>query len=77
MPKFQSIPATPQFFDLAGAYNEYPDLSESINKYKQAGGLIKKLTGLFGRKWKIYWMCVLIKFSVYIIQIFIFLNKHY
>jgi len=49
LPKFQSVPATPQFFDLAGAYVSYPDLAESIGKYKVGGGLFKKITGLFGR----------------------------
>ncbi len=51
LPKFQSVPATPQFFDLAGAYIEYPDLQEPLIKYKgQEGGLFKKFTGFFGRK---------------------------
>ena len=49
VPKFQSVPATPQFFDLAGAYLEYPDLAEPLGKYKTGGGLFKKITGLFGR----------------------------
>jgi hypothetical protein len=49
LPKFQSVPATPQFFDLAGAYVKYPDLAESLGKYKQGQGLFKKLTGFFGR----------------------------
>lgn len=51
VPKFQSVPATPQFFDLAGAYVDYPDLTEPLGKYKAAGGLFKKLTGFFGRWW--------------------------
>ena len=49
LPKFQSVPATPQFFDLAGAYVSYPDVSESLGKYKAGGGLFKKITGFFGR----------------------------
>ena len=49
VPKFQSVPATPQFFDLAGTYVGYPDLQEALGKYKAAGGLFKKLTGFFGR----------------------------
>lgn len=49
VPRFQSVPATPQFFDLAGAYLTYPDLTEPLGKYKAGGGLFKKFTGLFGR----------------------------
>lgn len=50
VPKFQSVPATPQFFDLAGAHISYPNLDEPMGKYKvQGGGLFKKITGLFGR----------------------------
>ncbi|CDW82493.1 signal recognition particle 68 kda protein [Stylonychia lemnae] len=50
VPKFQSVPATPQFFDLAGTYVAYPALDETIAKYKpQGGGLLSKLTGFFGR----------------------------
>jgi len=51
VPKFQSAPATPQFFDLAGAYLTYPDFEESLGKYRAqgGGGLFKKLTGFFGR----------------------------
>ncbi len=51
-PKFQSVPATPQFIDLAGAHLTYPSLEEPLSKYKStgaAGGLFKKLTGFFGR----------------------------
>jgi len=39
IPKFQSVPATPQFFDLAGAYISYPNLDEPLGKYKPQGGL--------------------------------------
>lgn len=52
VPKFQSVPATPQFFDLAGTHVAYPNLEEPLAKYKStaaAGGLFKKLTGFFGR----------------------------
>ena len=49
LPKFQSVPAAPQFFDMAGAHIQYPDLTESLNKYRPQGGLFKKLTGFFGR----------------------------
>jgi hypothetical protein len=49
VPKFQSVPATPQFFDLAGTYLSYPNLDEQIAKYRVQGGLFKKLTGFFGR----------------------------
>ena len=51
-PQFQSVPATPQFFDLAGAHLAYPSLKEPMGKYKgqqAAGGIFKKLTGFFGR----------------------------
>ena len=40
---------TPEFFDLAGTYVAYPDLQETIGKYKVQAGLFKKLTGFFGR----------------------------
>src|SRR5688572_16651026 len=43
VPKFQSVPATPQFFDLAGGFITYPDLAEPLSKYKAQGGLFKKL----------------------------------
>ena len=52
VPKFQSVPATPHLFDLAGAHVEYPSLEEPLAKYKTAqgaGGLFKKITGFFGR----------------------------
>ena len=48
VPKFQSVPALPEFFDLAGAYIEYPNLDESIAKYKVQGGLFSKISGFFG-----------------------------
>jgi len=52
VPKFQSVPATPQFIDLAGTHLSYPSLEEPLGKYKTAAGatgLFKKLTGFFGR----------------------------
>jgi hypothetical protein len=52
VPKFQSVPATPHLFDLAGDQLSYPNLEEPIAKFKSAagaGGLFKKLTGFFGR----------------------------
>lgn len=52
VPKFQSVPATPQFIDLAGSHITYPSLEEPLSKFKTAaggGGLFKKITGLFGR----------------------------
>lgn len=49
VPKFQSVPAAPQFFDLAGTYVAYPQLDEAIGKYKVQGGLFSKITGFFGR----------------------------
>jgi hypothetical protein len=49
LPKFQSVPATPQFFDLAGTYVNYPDLTEPLTQYKIGGGVFKKLAGFFGR----------------------------
>lgn len=51
VPKFQSVPATPEFFDLAGTYLTYPNLEEPLGKYRSqgGGGLFKKLTGFFGR----------------------------
>ena len=51
IPKFQSVPANPQFFDLAGSHLAYPNLEEPLTKFKgaQGGGLFKKITGFFGR----------------------------
>lgn len=52
VPKFQSVPANPQFFDLAGSHLAYPSLEEPLSKFKGSaaqGGLFKKLTGFFGR----------------------------
>jgi hypothetical protein len=48
VPKFQSVPATPQFFDLAGSTLTYPSHEEAVAKYKAqggAGGLLSKMTG--------------------------------
>ena len=53
VPKFQSVPATPQFFDMAAAHLEYPNLDESIAKYRPqggVGGLFSRLkTGIWGK----------------------------
>jgi len=51
VPRFQSVPANPQFFDLAGSHLTYPSLDEPLSKFKSAaqGGLFKKITGFFGR----------------------------
>ena len=48
VPKFQSVPATPQFFDMAGQYLAYPSMDEAIGKYKVQGGLFSKISGFFG-----------------------------
>jgi hypothetical protein len=34
VPKFQSVPATPQFFDLASGFIDYPSLADSVEKHK-------------------------------------------
>ena len=49
VPKFQSVPATPQFFDLAGEALFYPDLTESVEKHKVKKGLLGAIGGFFGR----------------------------
>jgi len=49
VPKFQSVPATPQFFDLASSYVEYPSLAESIERHKVQKGLFGAISGFFGR----------------------------
>jgi hypothetical protein len=49
VPKFQSVPAAPQFFDLAGAYLAYPALDEPLTKYKVQAGIFSKFKGFFGR----------------------------
>ena len=48
VPKFQSVPATPQFFDLASGFVEYPSLAESVEKHKVQKGLFGAITSLFG-----------------------------
>jgi len=49
VPKFQSVPATPQFFDLASCYFNYPSVDESIEKHKVQTGLFGAISGFFGR----------------------------
>ena len=48
LPKLQSVPATPQFFDIAGGYISYPSAEVEAEKYKVQGGLFQALGGLFG-----------------------------
>jgi hypothetical protein len=49
VPKFQAVPATPQFFDIAGAHLSYPSLEDALTKYKVKGGLFSGISGWFGR----------------------------
>lgn len=49
VPKFQSVPATPQFFDLAGVYLDYPNLADSVEKHKVQKGLFGAISGFFNR----------------------------
>ena len=53
LPKFQSVPATPQFFDLAGGYiAEYPgeDLAQEAAQYQVKQGFFSGLGSYFSRK---------------------------
>ena len=36
LPKLKSVPATPQFFDMAGGYVQYPDFEQESKKYESA-----------------------------------------
>jgi len=42
------VPATPQFFDMAGGYIQYPDAEVEAKKYEVQGGMFSALSGYFG-----------------------------
>lgn len=48
LPKLKSVPATPQFFDMAGGYIAYPDAEVEAKKYEIQGGMFSAITGFFG-----------------------------
>ena len=48
LPKLKSVPATPQFFDMAGGYITYPDAEVEAKKYEIQGGMFSAITGFFG-----------------------------
>ena len=52
LPKMKSVPATPEFFDLAGAYITYTqhgvDPEVEAKKYEVQGGLFSAIGGFFG-----------------------------
>lgn len=49
VPRLLSVPATPQFFDIAGGYIEYPDAQVEAKKYEIQGGMFSAITGFFAR----------------------------
>jgi len=50
LPKMMSVPATPQFFDMAGGYISYPDAEVEAKKYEIQGGMFSAISGFFGSK---------------------------
>lgn len=48
LPKLQTVPATPQFFDMAGGFITYPDAEVEAKKYEIQGGLFSAIGGFFG-----------------------------
>jgi hypothetical protein len=48
LPKLKSVPATPQFFDMAGGYITYPDAEVEAKKYEIQGGMFSAISGFFG-----------------------------
>ena len=52
----KSVPATPEFFDLAGAYITYNsngvDPEVEAKKYEVQSGLFSAIGGFFGGKWQ-------------------------
>ena len=48
LPKLRSVPATPQFFDMAGGYITYPDIEVEMKKYEVQGGMFSAISGFFG-----------------------------
>lgn len=53
IPKLQSVPANPQFFDMAGGFLGYIDAEEAeveAKKYEIAGSMFSAITGFFSKK---------------------------
>ena len=48
LPKLQSVPATPQFFDMAGGYIQYPDTAQEAKKFEVQSVVSSGIWGLFG-----------------------------
>jgi hypothetical protein len=48
LPKLKSVPATPQFFDMAGGFIQYPDAALEAKKYEVQGGMFSGIRGYFG-----------------------------
>ena len=48
LPKLKSVPATPQFFDMAGGYIQYPNAEVEAKKYEIQGGMFSAFSGFFG-----------------------------
>jgi len=48
LPKLKSVPATPQFFDMAGGFIQYPDAALEAKKYEVQGGMFSGIIGYFG-----------------------------
>ena len=53
IPKLQSVPANPQFFDMAGGFLNYisaEDAEVEAKKYEIQGGMFSAITGFFSKK---------------------------
>ena len=48
LPKLKSVPATPQFFDMAGGYIMYPDAEVKAKEFEIQGGVFSAISGFFG-----------------------------
>ena len=48
LPKLKTVPATPQFFDMAGSFVTYPDAQVEAKKYEISTGLFSAIGGFFG-----------------------------
>lgn len=54
IPKLRSVPATPQYFDMAGGYISYPsqdNLLVEAKKFEIQGGMFSAITGFFAKNW--------------------------
>ena len=48
LPKLQTVPATPQFFDMAGGYVTYADPEVEAAKFEVQASMFSAISGFFG-----------------------------